>query len=193
MAFTREDIERWTPDHLQEAATYINNQHPRWTDHYSAMELQLSNLGWRGLAADKAIEQAYHDYITALTASTPAQIAAITLTTAAGDLTAGQQLILRLIDAAEKEPPPVGGFTVSINDGVTVDDAVFQKGYPSKAIEESRKAQALGHAMDIASAIHSWQGLKTATSAQLQAQAEALRMVQFSSGEPVSGGAQERA
>jgi hypothetical protein len=189
MAFTRADIEQWTPNHLQEAAAYISSQHPRWTDHYSAMELELSNLGWRGLAADKAIEQAYHDNITALTASTPAQAAAITLTTAAGDLTAGQQLILGLIDAAEKEPPPLGGFKVTINNGVTVDDVAFQNGYPNKAIEQTRKAQAHGHAMDIASAIHSWQDLESMTAAQIQAHAEALRMVQFSTGKPVSGGA----
>lgn len=189
MAFTREDIEQWTPDHLEQAIAYINTQHPRWTDHYSSMESQLSNLGWKGLAADKAIEEAYHDNITALTASTPAQAAAITLNTAAGDLTAGQQAILGLIDVAEKEPPPLGGFKVTINDGVTVDDVAFQNGYPSKAIEQARKAQALAHAMDITSAINSWQDLKATTATQIQAHADALRMVQFFNGKPVSGGA----
>ena len=189
MAFTREDIEQWTPDHLEQAMAYINSQHPRWTDHYNSMLSQLSNLGWKGFGADQAIEEAYRDNITAVTASTPAQAAAITLSTAAGDLTAGQQAILGLIDVAEKEPPPVGGFRVTINDGVTVDDVAFQNGYPSQAIQQARNAQAQCHALDITSAINSWQALKSATATQIQAHADALRMVQFSSGKPVIGGA----
>jgi hypothetical protein len=189
MAFTREHIEQWTPDHLEQTMAYINSQHPRWTDHFSSMESQLSKLGWKGFGADMAIEEAYHDNITARAASTPVQAAVITLNAAAGDLTAGQQAILGLIDVAEKEPPPLGGFKVTINDGVTVDDVAFQNGYPSAAIEQARKAQALGHAMDITSAINSWQALKSTTAAQIQAHAAALRMVQFSNGRPVSGGA----
>ena len=189
MAVTREHIEQWTPDHLEQAMAYINAQHPRWTDHYSSMESQLSKLGWKGFGADMAIEEAYRDNITALAAATPVQAATITLSTAAGDLTAGQQAILGLIDVAEKEPPPLGGFRVTINDGVTVDDVAYQSGYPNAAIEQARKAQALGHAMDITSAINSWQALKSAMAAHIQAHAAALRMVQFSNGRPVSGGA----
>jgi hypothetical protein len=189
MVLTRAHIEQWTPDHLEQAVAYINAQHPRWTDHFSSMVSQLSNLGWKGFGADMAIEEAHRDNMTALAAAAPVQAAVITLNTAAGDLTAGQQAILGLIDVAEKEPPPLGGFKVTINDGVTVDDVAFPNGYPSTAIEQARKAQALGHAMDITSAINSWQALKSTTAAQIQAHAAALRMVQFSNGNPVSGGA----
>jgi len=189
MALTRQDIELWTPDHLEQAMAYINGQHPRWTDHFKSMKSQLSNLGWKGFGADKAIEEAYRDNITALTASTPAQAAVITLNAAAGDLTAGQRAILGLIDVAEQEPPPLGGFKVTINDGVTVQDVAFQNGYPNKAIEQARKAQAHSHALDITSAINSWQDLKSTTAAQIKAHADALRMVQFWNGKPVIGGA----
>lgn len=172
MALTREKIESWTPSHLEQAASWIDTQQGFWTDHFSSMLTGVQGLEWTGRGGAEALETAYRDNVHALSASTPVQEAALTLSTAAGDLTAGQHTILDLIQVAEG-PPPVGGFEVTVNDGVKVQDVAF-KSYSNQEMQQARQAQAQAHAMDITSAINSWQAHKSTVAAALRTHAENL-------------------
>lgn len=178
MALTNQSIAAWNPNHLEQSAAWIDTQQQAWTEHFSHMLQQVEGLRdsgqWVGLGGNEAALIAFQDHVTALTLSTPAIEATATLSAAAGDLTAGQHTILDLIAVAQDTPPPVGGFKVTVNDGVTVEDVAF-KNYPDKTIQQARKAQAQAHAMDITSAITSWQTHKQAVAAALRTHAETLQ------------------
>lgn len=167
-ALTRSDIESWSVDHLETAATHWTMTAQHWESHFETMHNGMSRPGgtiWEGGGADAASERSWADLVKVRGGGDALHTASGVARNGAGDVAwAKRQTLTAIADAEE------AGFTVDEDLSVR-DRSVF--GPPS------RQQQAVAHAHAIQAAVQKLVAADKAVAAQITSTLAPLHDLQF--------------
>lgn len=145
-ALTRADVEAWSTEHLETAATHWTSTAREWESHFETIHngvLRPGGTTWEGDGADAAAETTWGDLVKVRGAADGLHAAAGHATNGAGDVAWAKRQVLSAIAEAEQD-----GFTVGQDFSVTDKSANSLVRSP-----EGRQSKATEHANDIASAV----------------------------------------
>ena len=109
-SLTRADIEAWSTEHLDTAATHWSSTAQAWEEHFTTIHSGMTRPGgttWDGAGADAAAERSWADLVTVRGAADALHSASAHATTGSGDVAWAKRQALNAIVEAEED-----GFTV---------------------------------------------------------------------------------
>ena len=109
-SLTRADIEAWSTEHLDNAATHWTSTAQEWEGHFTTIHngmLRPGGTTWEGAGADAAAERSWTDLVTVRGAADALHSASEHATNGAGDVAWAKRQALNAIAEAEED-----GFTV---------------------------------------------------------------------------------
>jgi len=145
-SLTRADIEAWSTEHLDTAATHWSSTAQAWEEHFTTIHSGMTRPGgttWDGAGADAAAERSWADLVTVRGAADALHSASAHATTGSGDVAWAKRQALNAIVEAEED-----GFTVG------QDFSVKDTSMPSLLSDgEDRQSKAKEHAHAIQTAV----------------------------------------
>ncbi|WP_454232451.1 hypothetical protein [Mycolicibacterium fortuitum] len=133
---SRSEIEGWTVEHLEEAATHFTALKSDWTSRTATSYDAIERVDWRGDAREDALEQFRSIKAYGREIGEQAERISTLCTTAAGEISTAKQMAVREITDAE-----AAGFTVGEDLSVTYDSTGL-----SEAEAATKAADAAKHA-----------------------------------------------
>ncbi|OBJ43549.1 hypothetical protein A5630_18830 [Mycolicibacterium mucogenicum] len=145
-ALTRADIEAWSTEHLDTAATHWTSTAQAWEDHFTTIHngvLRPGGTVWEGAAAEAAAEHSWGDLVKVRGLADALLAAAGNASSGAGDIAWLKRQVLNAIAEAEE-----AGFTVGQDFSVTDPNVTaLMRG------SQQRQQQATEHAQAIQAAV----------------------------------------
>lgn len=145
-SLTRADVEAWSTEHLEAAATHWTSAATEWEAQFETIHTGMLRPGgttWEGAGADAAAESSWGDLVKVRGAVDGLHAAAGHATHGSGDVAWAKRQVLNAIAEAEQD-----GFTVG------QDFSVKDTRMPSLLLgTEDRQSKATEHAHDIQAAV----------------------------------------
>lgn len=145
-SLTRSDIEAWSTEHLDTAATHWTSTAQAWEEHFTTIHngmLRPGGTTWEGAGADAAAERSWADLVTVRGVADALHSASGHATNGSGDVAWAKRQALNAIAEAEED-----GFTVG------QDFSVKDTSMPSLLLgSEDRQSKAKEHAHAIQAAV----------------------------------------